>query len=62
MFTGWKDEITKVVEKKYLGDSISWDGKIKKNIKDRTKKATGNENKNINTLNERPFGKHVFKA
>ena len=38
MFTGWKDEITKVVEKKYLGDIISWDGKNKKEYQRQDKK------------------------
>ena len=57
-----KVEMKKVSEKKYLGDIISNDGKNKKNIKDRTNKATGNVNKILNTLNERPFGAHLFKA
>ena len=61
VYTG-KEEMKEVVEKKYLGAIISCDGKNKKNIKDRTNKATGNVNKIINTLNERPFGRHVFKA
>ena len=60
MYTG-KKEMKEVVEKKYLGDIISFDGKNKKNIKDRINKATGNVNKIINTLNERPFERHVLK-
>ena len=51
-----------VTEKKYLGDIISQDGRNDKNIKDRTNKATGNINKIVSTLNERPFGKHKFKS
>ena len=42
-----------VSEKKYVGDIISSDGKNKKNIKDRTNKATGNVNKIVTSLIER---------
>ena len=57
-----KKEMKDVLEKKYLGDIISSDGKNKKNIKDRTNKATGNVNKIVTTLNERYYGKNTFKA
>ena len=33
-----------------------------KNIKDKTDKAVGNVDKTISSLNERPYGKHAFKA
>ena len=35
---------------------------MKKNIKERVGKATGNVNRIVTTLTERPFGKHFFKA
>ena len=38
------------------------DGRNEKNIKDRTNKATGNINKIVSTLSERPFGRHRFKS
>ena len=43
VYTG-KKEMKEVVEKKYLGNIISFDGKNKKNIKDRNNKAKGNIN------------------
>ena len=52
-----------VVDKQYLGDIMSEDGKNKKKIKDSTNWAIVNVNKIINTLlNRRPFGRHVLKA
>jgi hypothetical protein len=60
-YTG-KEVMQLVSEKKYLGDIISSDGKNNKNIIERTNKAMGNVNKIVSTLNERPYGKHLFKA
>ena len=51
-----------VSEKKYLGDSISSDGRNIKNIEERTNKLYGNVDKIVSTLQERPFGKHTFKT
>ena len=51
-----------VDDKTYLGDLVSKDGKNVKNIKNRTDKSNGNINKIISTLQERPLGKHTFKA
>ena len=51
-----------VTEKKYLGDLISCDLKNNKNIKKIVGKGTGNVNKIVSTLSERPYGKHFFKA
>ena len=57
-----KEDIKNVTEKKYLGDLISADNSNKKNIKDKTNKGVGNVNKIISSLNERPYGKHTYKA
>jgi hypothetical protein len=57
-----KKEMKEILKKKYFWDIISSDGKNKKNIKDRTNKATGNVNKIVTTLNERYYGKNTFKA
>ena len=51
-----------VQEKKYLGDFVSCDGRNSKNIYERTNRANGNIDKIILTLQERPFGRHYFKA
>ena len=51
-----------VFEKKYLGDIISSDLKNKKNITDKTNKGVGNVNKILTSLNERPYGRHTYKA
>ena len=56
-------EIMKTVhEKKYLGDIISDDMKNHKNIKEKTDRAVGIVKKISTSLNERPYGKHTFKA
>ena len=47
---------------KYLGNIIAEDGTKKLNIKERTNKASWNVNKIVTTLNEKPYGKHLFKA
>ena len=57
IYTG--KEVMQIV---YLGDIISSDGQNKKKIQERTNKAIGNANKIVSTLNERPYGKHLFKA
>ena len=58
-----EEEMTNITEKKYLGVKISCDGKnYKKNIKEKMNKALGNVNKIIPTQNERPYGRHIFKA
>ena len=49
-------------EKKYLGDIISSNGTNKANIKQRTNKAHWNVNTIKTKINERPYGKHLFKA
>ena len=57
-----KEKIKVVTEKKYLGEIITC-GLIKdKNIKEKTYKGVGNVNKIISALNERPYGRHAFKA
>ena len=48
--------------KKYLGEIISTTVKNETNIKEKTNKAFGNVKKIEDTLNERPYGKHRFKA
>ena len=60
-FSG-KKIMKEVEEKKYLGDIISKNGNNKSNIKDRTNRAMGTVNKIIETISERPYGKHLFKA
>ena len=57
-----KRKMSMVSEKKYLGDIVTNDLKNDKNIKDRINKRTGNVNKIISALNEKPYGKHAFKA
>ena len=57
-----KEHMKEVEEKKYLGDILTKDGKNIINIKTRTNKAQGNVNKMVNTLDERPYGRHRFKA
>ena len=57
-----KEAMNEVNEKKYLGDLIAKNGTNHKNIKERTNKAHGNIDKIVSTLNERPYGKHFFKA
>ena len=57
-----KVEMKKVKEKKYLGEVITEDNKNDRNITDKTNKANGNVTKVINTLQERPFGRHKYRA
>ena len=57
-----KELMKHVNTKKYLGDIISNDGRNKTNITDRTNKSIGNINKIITSLNERPYGRHFFRA
>ena len=57
-----RDVMETVKAKKYLGDLISCDGKNDLNIKERTNKANGNIEKIVSTLQERPYGRHRFKA
>ena len=57
-----KEAMNEVKMKKYLGDIISKDGTNRENIRNRTNKAQGNINKIIKGLDERPYGKHFFKA
>lgn len=57
-----KELMKNVTEKKYLGDIISNDLKNEKNIKDKTNKAVGSVNKIMNSLRERPYGRHAYKA
>ena len=54
--------MNEVTEKKYLGDVINKDGNNQSNIKEGTNKAQGNVNKIVNSLHERPYGKHFYKA
>ena len=51
----WKNKI-------FLGEIISKDLKNEINIKDKTNKAYGNIKKIEDTIRERPFGKHRYKA
>ena len=51
-----------VEEKKYLGEIVTSNMKNEKNIQDKTNKAFGNIRKIEDTLNERPFGIHTYKA
>ena len=55
-----EEEMKNVTEKIYLGDIILCDGRNNKNIKEKTDKTLGNVNKIISTLNERPYGRHIF--
>ena len=59
---GGKVEVKEVKEKKYLGEIITNDNKNERNIQDKVCKATGNVNKVIESLTERPYGKHKYKA
>ena len=52
----------KVEEKTYLGSIIQNNGKNDKNIQDRFNKAAGSVNKIISAINERLYGRHIFKA
>ena len=55
-------KIKYVEEKKYLGEIVTSNMKNEKNIQDKTNKAFGNIRKIEDTLNERTFGIHTFKA
>ena len=57
-----KENMKDVEEKKYIADILGKDGKNIINIKARTSKAQGNINKIVNSLDERPYGRHIFKA
>ena len=57
-----KEKMTNVTSKKYLGQIVQSDGRNELNIKDSTDKAFGNVSKIKNALDERPYGKHSFKA
>ena len=57
-----KEIMKEVTHKKYLGHVIQSDGRNDKNIKDKTDKAIGNVNKIISAINERPYGRHTYKA
>ena len=57
-----KEKMKNVTSKKYLGQIIQSNGKCDLNIKDHTDKAFGNVSKIKNALNERPYGKHSYKA
>jgi hypothetical protein len=57
-----KERMKNVYSKTYLGQIVQSDGKNELNIKSHTDKAFGNVNKIRNALNERPYGKHSFKA
>ena len=46
----------------YVGDIVSCDGRNSRNINERTNRANGNIDKIMSTLQERPFGRHYFKA
>ena len=45
-----------------LGEIVSMNMKNYKNIKDKTNKGHGNVKKIMDTINERPYGIHQFKA
>ena len=55
-------EMKSVFKKKYLGEIITNTMNNEENIKDRTNRAYGSANKIKDSINERPFGKHIFKA
>ena len=57
-----KQALSEVYEKQYLGDIIAEDGRNTTNIKERTNRGHGTINKIVNTLKERCYGKHHFKA
>ena len=57
-----KEEMKYVEETKYLGEVVSMNMKNEKNIKSKTNKAHGNIKKIEDTINERPYGIHTFKA
>ena len=59
---GGKEEIKHVENTKYLGEIISMNMKNEMNIKDKTNKAHGNIKKIEDTINERPYGIHTYKA
>jgi hypothetical protein len=58
----WGRKKKKVTSKKYLGQIIQSNGKCDLNIKDHTDKAFGNMSKIKHSPNERPYGKHAYKA
>ena len=57
-----KVEMKYVEEKKYLGEIVTKNMKNERNIQEKSNKAFGNIRKIKDTLNERPFGIHTFKA
>ena len=61
IYTG-KVKMKYVEEKKYLGKIVTSNIKNEKNIQGKTNKALGNIRKIEDTLNERPFGIHTYKA
>ena len=61
IFNG-KVEMKYVEDKKYLGEIVTTNMKNKKNIQKKSNKAFGNIRKIKDTLIERPFGIHTYKA
>jgi hypothetical protein len=57
-----KEKMKNVTSKKYLGQIIQSNGKSDLKVKEHTDKAFGNVSKIKNALNERPYGKHSYKA
>ena len=57
-----KEVMKRVEEKTYLGSIVQNNGKNDKNIQDKINKAVGSVNKIISAINERPYGRHTFKA
>ena len=57
-----KEVMKRVEEKTYLGSIVQNNGKNDKNIQDKINKAVGSINKIISAINERPYGRHTFKA
>ena len=60
-YTG-RVEMQYVEEKKYLGEIVTKNMKNERNIQDKSNEAFGNIRKIEDTLNERTFGIHTFKA
>ena len=57
-----KEVMKNVEEKTYLGHIIQSNGKNENNIQDKVGKAVGSVENILSALNERPYGRHTFKA
>ena len=57
-----KEDMKHVEKKTYLGHIIQNNGRNENNIKDKVDKAVGSVEKKISSINERPYGRHRYRA